>query len=220
MQVVDATFSKPSKWIICGPSGSGKSSFLIKLLNFQIELFDCVFDRIVYFYGQSEPDLNFFIIENIEKIEGSSIDDDFLSTFDPKVNNVIILDDLMNEIGNHSIIANLFTKVSRHRNITVFLILQNLFPKGKYYTDISRNSNYIVIMKNPIGINQIKLLEQRIYGKGSKFLEQAYIDSTKKNPYSYILLDFNQETSDNLRVRTNIFPTDENKIVYVQKIRK
>jgi len=151
---------------------------------------------------------------------GSSIDDDFLSTFDPKVNNVIILDDLMNEIGNHSIIANLFTKVSRHKNIMVFLILQNLFPKGKYYTDISRNSNYIVIMKNPIGINQIKLLEQRIYGKGSKFLEQAYIDSTKKNPYSYILLDFNQETSDNLRVRTNIFPTDENKIVYVQKIRK
>jgi competence CoiA-like predicted nuclease len=68
-------------------------------------------------------------------------------------------------------------------------------------------------MKNPIGINQIKLLEQRIYGKGSKFLKQAYIDSTKKNPYSYILLDFNKETSDNLRVRTNIFPTDERNLI-------
>jgi hypothetical protein len=75
-------------------------------------------------------------------------------------------------------------------------------------------------MKNPIGINQIKLLKQRIYGKGSNFLEQAYIDSTKNDPYSYILLDFNQETFNDFRVRTNILPTDENKIFCVQKIRK
>lgn len=220
MEKVDATFSVPSKWIICGPSGSGKSSFLIKLLSFHKELFNCVFDRVVYFYGQSEPDINILSINNVEKIQGLSIDNDYLDSFDKNFKNIIILDDLMNEIGNQTLIANLFTKISRHRNITVFLILQNLFPKGKYYTDISRNANYIVLMKNPLGLSQVKLLEQRIFGKSSEFLQQVYKNATKDDPYSYLLLDFNQVTPESLRVRSHIFPTDEYNVVYIVKNKK
>jgi hypothetical protein len=220
MELVDATFKVPSKWIISGPSGSGKSTFIIKLLTYQRDLFDCIFDRIVYFYGQSEPDLNLLKINRIEKVNGFQIDEDFLDTFDPNLRNVIIFDDLMNEIGDQVIIANLFTKVSRHRNITVFLLLQNLFPKGKYYTDISRNAHYIVLMKNPIGLSQIKLLEQRIFGKGSTRLQNLYLESTNTNPFSYLLLDLHQETQNSLRVRSKIFPTDDYNIVHVLKLKK
>jgi hypothetical protein len=218
METVDATFSTPSKWLICGPSGSGKSLFLLKLLKYQKDLFNCKFEKIVYFYGLTEPDINIATLDNIEKVPGSSISEDFLNDFDPRLKNAIILDDLMNEIGNQTLIANLFTKVSRHRNITVFLILQNLFPKGKYYTDISRNANYIVLMKNPLGLSQIKLLDQRIFGKNSEFL-QVYKSVTRDDPYSYILLDFNQITPDNLRVRSNIFPDDNFNIVYIPKVK-
>jgi hypothetical protein len=217
MESYDMTLLTPSKWIIFGSSGSGKTSFVLKLLEFQNEMFNKTFDRIIYFYGQTEPDVKFHNLKNIEIINGLNIDEDYLNSFDKNLNNVIILDDLMNEIGNDKVIANLFSKFSRHRNITVFLLLQNIFPKGKFFTDFFRNANYLVLMKNPLGMSQIRLLETRIFGNNSNFLKDAYIDSTKEDPFSYLLIDSIQTTPENLRVRTKIFPDDNNHIIYVQK---
>ena len=43
--------------------------------------------------------------------------------------NIIILDDLMAEVTHSPVVSRLFTQ-GRHRNASVILLLQNMFPKG------------------------------------------------------------------------------------------
>ena len=42
-------------------------------------------------------------------------------------------DDLMEEAKDSKLVSKLFTQ-GRHRNVSVILILQNAFPKGKFNT--------------------------------------------------------------------------------------
>ena len=67
-----------------------------------------------------------------------------LCEINARYNNIIILDDLMAEATDRPVVSRsrLFTQ-GRHRNASVILLLQNLFPKGKYNTDISQNAQYL-----------------------------------------------------------------------------
>jgi hypothetical protein len=196
VEYYDLRFLPGTRFIIIGPSGSGKTEFVMKLLRYQKIMFKNSFSRVVYIYGQSEPETTNFPDINFEKIYGIENIEEKIESFDSTQNNGLILDDVMNEVGDQKIISDLFTKISRHKNITVFLLLQNLFPKGKYFVDISRNANYIVLMTNPRDISQIKTLEQQIFGKSSSFLLKSYIDAIRNKPFGYLFLDFNQTTSE------------------------
>ncbi len=123
--------------------------------------------------------------------------------------NLLILDDNMHNVANDIIISDLFTKLSHHKNISVILLVQNLFPKSKYMRDISSNSTYIVLMSNPRETLQIKTLSSQIDGANSSFILNCYNDATKNKPFTYLFLDFDQSTPDEVRVRTNIFPNEE-----------
>ena len=52
-----------------------------------------------------------------------------LCEINPRYNNIIILDDLMAEATDGSVVSRLFTE-SRHRNASVILLLQNMYLKG------------------------------------------------------------------------------------------
>jgi AAA+ ATPase superfamily predicted ATPase len=43
------TFEHPVRWIIFGPSSSGKSTFVLNFLKNDQHFYDCGFDRIVYY---------------------------------------------------------------------------------------------------------------------------------------------------------------------------
>ena len=83
---------------------------------------------------------------------------------DTKVNNLIVLDDLMTEVKNDTRIGDIFSR-GRHKNTSVILLLQNLFPQGKAARDIALNSQYLLLFNNPIDRHQIVLLARRIYPK-------------------------------------------------------
>ena len=61
-----------------------------------------------------------------------------------------MFDDLMTEAKCDQRIADLFTKGSHHRNISVVYLTQNLFPQGKACRDIILNTQYMVLFNNPI----------------------------------------------------------------------
>jgi len=193
----------PSRIIIFGPSGSGKTSLVEEILMNSKILFGFNFENIIYVSGQGFPSIN--EVNEIEINKMREIDVDVIDDLNSKISNLMIFDDNI-YITNDKLMSDLFTKLSHHKNVTVILMLQNLFPKTRYSRDISINSSYILLMHNPRESSQIKRLSEQI--DGTKFIYDCYKDATTNKPYSYLVLDFNQETPEHLRVRSNLFPNE------------
>jgi hypothetical protein len=131
-----------------------------------------------------------------------------LDTLDPREKHLIILDDLMDETDQR--VASLFTKKGHHRNISVMYIVQNLFHRGKHHRTISLDAHYMVVFKNPRDVSQIMTLAHQMYPQRTKYFLEAYTAATAQS-HGYLVIDMKQETPDILRLRSSIFPGEEQK---------
>ena len=89
----------------------------------------------------------------------------------------------MVEATDSPVVSRLFTK-GRHRNASVILLLQNMFPKGKYNTDISRNAQYLALFRSPSDRKQIGIIGERMFDKNRVHFMNAYYKETEK-PFEY-----------------------------------
>ena len=115
------------------------------------------------------------------------------------------------------VILDLFTKGSHHKNISVIFIMQNIFHKGKSQRDISLNTKYIVLYKNPRDRAQIQHLARQVYPEDPKFLLEAYLDATHAQ-HSYLFLDLSQDCLMNLDFVRAYFPTTKRTTLMCQNI--
>jgi len=201
------TFKHPFGARIVGPAQAGKTHFVIKLLEQAHSLIKPAPTKIYWAYGEkNEKQMNLIqkhCHQPVHFIEGLPDIDEF----NAQENNLLILDDLMLAASNSSNISNLFTRASHHRNMSVILILQNLFHQGKSMRDVSLNAKYTILFKNPRDIGQIQHLGRQIFPRNPHFLVDAYEQSTARQN-GYIIIDFDQRTPDNERLRTGIFPPE------------
>ena len=72
-----------------------------------------------------------------------------------------------------------------------------------------------MLFKNPRDASQISHLASQMYPGKTSYMKEAYRLSTIK-PFGYLLIDLKQETDEKFRLRTNIFPNDQ-QIVYLPK---
>ena len=125
--------------------------------------------------------------------------DDF---FDPRIRNVIVLDDLMSTADKDPRINDHFTEGSHHRSLSVIALNQNMYF-GKDPTQ-RRNCHYLDLFKNPIDRQPIATLERQRYpGRAHDFLHK--FEEVTKEPYSYLVVDLNPETREWRRLCTNVF---------------
>ena len=126
----EMTFRHPFSMMVTGPSGSGETEWTRKLLL--SSLVQPPPERILWCFGQWQPlyeDLQ-KRIPCIEFIRGIQDYLDNAQFIDPSKRNLIIFDDLMTEAKCDQRIADLFTKGSHHRNISIIYLTQNVFPQG------------------------------------------------------------------------------------------
>ena len=109
----------------------------------------------------------------------------------------------MSQAIDSPVLSQLFTQ-GRHRNASVILLLQNMFPKGKYNTDISRNAQYVVLFRSPSDRKQIDIIAERTFAKDRKNFMSAYAKETAK-PYGYILIDYQPKTTSEKQVVSEVF---------------
>jgi hypothetical protein len=190
---------------VAGPSGCGKSVFIAKLLSNVEVMITPVPENIMYCYTEYQPMFDEF--PHVNFVEG--IPD--IGQFTGEHRTLLILDDLMNT--NSDSISELFTRVSHHRNVSVFYLTQNIFHKSKHSRTISLNAHYIIFFKNPRDAQQISILSRQMYPTQGKFLVEAFRDATEY-PFGYLLIDLKADTQEKFRIRTNIFP-DEQQYAYV-----
>jgi hypothetical protein len=164
--------------------------------------------RILWCRGEDQ-DLE--VPENVEIHDGLEIIDEI----DGSEPTLLILDDLMQEASEEKQVVDLFTKGSHHRNLSVIMLVQNMFHRGKFARTMSLNTHYMVLFKNPRDAGQIRVLAGQLFPGNAQFLIDAYKQATIR-PHGYLLLDFKQDTRDSLRVVSDVLP-DEGGFYYVPK---
>lgn len=190
----------PFTMLIAGPTGSGKTVFVRNMINKSEHICDPAPAKITYFYGEyqslfnSMPDVNFY--------EG--IQDEIIQRIGGIEPEWIVIDDLMLEAANQSIVSNLFTRGSHHRNISIILITQNFFMKGRESRNISLNSQYVVCFKNPRDKSIATNIGRQMFPTKTKRFQVAYEEATDK-PYSYLFIDLKPDTDEKVRLLINIF---------------
>ncbi len=199
-------FIHPSTFLLAGPTGSGKTHFVCKVLTDR--LINPFPSRIIWIYSewQDSYDRISVIYPYIEFIKGP-ITEQLYESIIPTKNNLLILDDQMTNSGKKDEISKLFTQGSHHKNLSVMYLVQNLFDKGKQHRTVSLNSHYIILFKNPRDNIQPGILGRQMYTSNWKAFVEIYKEATNE-PYGYIVLDLRQETPDDFRIRSNIFKDD------------
>jgi hypothetical protein len=194
--------------MVVGPTQCGKTLFVLKVIRYSQCFIAPAPERIIWCYGAYQEIFRSDLSSQVEFFEGL-----------PDANildgrrTLLIIDDLMSETDSR--VTSLFTKGSHHKNASIVYISQNLFHKGKENRNISLNTHYLVLFKNPRDSAQIAHLGRQIFPERAKYFREAFTDATS-HPYGYLLVDLKTTTPDDLRLRTDIFPNMDT-IVYVYK---
>ena len=203
---VEAFFFKhPFTSIVSGPTSCGKTTFVKNLLQQNSDYIKPQIQRIIWLYKRWQPlydDVLRTVTPKVEFFQGlpDNIEsDDFIQ---PRLRNLVIIDDLATACSKDSRVSDLFTEGSHHRNLSVMVLNQNLYH-SKNPTE-RRNCQYLVLFKNPMDKQAVMTLARQMYpGKTGYFLKQ--FDEATKEPYSYFLIDLRADTKEKERFQTNIF---------------
>ena len=190
----------PFTCIIAGPTCSGKT-YLVRSIITEKAVYPTP-TKVVWLYAEDQP---LYKGLDVDFIKG--IPDDLDGRFDGKTPTLVIIDDLMTKLHSDERLTRLFTVGSHHRNLSVIFIVQNLFHQGREMRNLSLNSHYIILFKNPRDRFQVSVLARQMYPGNSKFVEEAYNDATR-GAYGYLFLDLKPNTHEDFRIRTGILPSD------------
>lgn len=203
---------------ISGCTGSGKTTWVRKLMKYTREMFEGPSpDNILYCYGiyQNAFDEMEKELPNLTFLHGLPSELDINALCQNGDHNMIIIDDLMHEVVKNGEMERLFTQGAHHRRLTIVYLNQNMYCQGKHSRNINLNTHYMILLKNPRDVNQIRCLGRQVFGGKSNALIEAYNDCLS-SPYGYLVLDLTPHAEEQYRIRTGIFP-DETCIVYIPK---
>ena len=193
-------FEHPFSMIVAGPSRSGKTFWVIDLLANADERIKPTPEKIIYCYSHWQPKYDMLRkkMGNVRWHEG-------LPTkpyMDDISDAILVLDDLMAAGVNDPALMSVFTEGSHHKNISVILLMQNIFHQGTKARTMHLNTQYMVLFKNPHDRQQIKTIAMRMYpGKWRGFLEK--FEHATSKPYGKVILDLRPNTQEEDRFVKN-----------------
>ena len=145
---IDIRLKENFKLFISGPSRCGKTVFVAKLIENIQSFAKQAPTLILYVYKvwQDKYDEMGMMGINFMKDNENIVDQIKSSAKGYAI--LVIFDDL---IGSNSLqnIANMFTVDARHLNISMVFLTQRLFVNDEYFRQISQNSDYFCLFKNP-----------------------------------------------------------------------
>lgn len=200
----DLKLHLPFGCLISGPSSSGKSTFIYKLIDQANMLIEPSPKSILYCFGEYTPMINALhrrAETAVLQVHAGVPSDNVIQAL-PKPA-LVILDDLLYSIDDRYL-AELFTKKSHHQNFGIVLVSQELFHRKLRV--VRQNSMYIVLLRAPNAALAIRNLGVQLFPRQLDFFIDAYRQATREK-YSYLFIDLHPASDPALRLRTNIFTT-------------
>ena len=201
-------FVLPFRLFLSGPSNSGKSFFILKLIKNIDRVFQSGFNSIIYchpFYdtlGKKDEKLmsdlrdtypSIIITHEIPKLielqrlEGPSL---------------LILDDLITNIVKNESMSHLYSIYSSHCNISIITTTQNYFEPGKFSKTIIRNQTIIVLFQTNSDRQSTNIIARQVFPGHSHFLDNCFkwlVKHVKEREHRYLIV--------NCQVNSSIPPT-------------
>ena len=207
----DIRLKKNFKLFLSGPSGSGKTTFIVNLIRNIKDIAKDPPKLIIYYFKEWQPKFSDLAETlNIQFLEDSDKIIDHLSQLSTSA--LVIFDDMMNS-QNLKTVAQLFTVHGRHLDLSLAFLSQRLFKNDEFFRQISQNSDYMIIFKNPRNTREIRTLAGQITSRSLE-LVNIYNHATR-DPYSYLFINLTQEVIPQLQYLTQIFSTSGVVNVYV-----
>jgi hypothetical protein len=216
----DIQFRHPFTLTISGSTGSGKSEWIMKLLQQVDLLINKPVAQILYCYGELNANVlrlqrgGYSSVPVVYVHNGLPTEEDIRKRAQETGGQLlVVLDDLM--VGmSQQFLDTLFTRGSHNWGVSVILVTQHLFTKE---LRIARNnSHYLVLMRNPAGELQVRTLASQLFPGHLPYFVESYHDACKRN-FGYLLVDMHPESPPALRLRTHIYSEEHPLVVYVPK---
>ncbi|KAL3070325.1 hypothetical protein niasHS_016152 [Heterodera schachtii] len=176
----ELAFPIPSGIIVSGPSSSGKTQLVLRLLRHANVMFDPPPKAIVWAYGEYSAQIPELERQGVVPHAGAPSDEMLKKLPKPCL---IVYDDLMGDIETKKL-ADLYTKKSHHNNFSVIFLTQNLFDKSMRVP--RSNAQYIFLMRAPNDMLSIRNLASQMFPREQGFLMDAYRMACAL-PYGYLL---------------------------------
>jgi cytidylate kinase len=202
----DLRWKNPVSIVLSGPSNSGKSTICFNLIRHREHFFMSNTKLKVLYHLPARHKI--YVPPEILADRGVTFHEgnpDFSAINEPCI---IFMDDLGSEINADVVEA--YTRYSHHKQISVVLIVHNIFQRDSknYFRTISLNTSVFFLTNNPRDRRQISTLASQIMPTNSKLIVDAYNDAISTRSYGYLCIDCSQNTKNKLRLRTNLFPED------------
>ena len=201
----------PFNFICSGPSQSGKSSFVLKLIDNLPLLTTPPVENIIYIYNSWQ--------EKFDSYKNRVFFTDKLKYLAcrPSQPTLLICDDHMTDLHNSKELLDLFIKNSHHHGISVLLILQNIFEKGRIFKSLRQNCHYYYLTEHLQDRQSIEYFARQLEPKNSKYFIESYDDAVSK-PYRGLFCDLHPHSK--LRAlskyRTGV-ENEEGQTLYIPK---
>lgn len=212
-------FAQPTQLLISGPTKSGKTSLVTKILQNREVMFEPVAAKVYWFYTM----LNSITpvqeaLSDVEFIEGIP-DYDFISTkIVDNTPKILVMDDMQDVISTAkgaTDMTKIFTRLSHHSDVSLIFLVQDMYynPKMRRITNQCEN---LIVMANGSGImGQVGHFASQ-QGLNAQFVKDYCLQNVRDlSSHGYLLISNGANVGVD-RVRTNILPGEEN-IIFVAK---
>lgn len=117
---------------------------------------------------------------------------------------LVIFEDLSSETQNSPVFTDFMTRGTHHTNTALISVEHFLFSESKERRRQTAHWHTIILFRNKRCLHQIGTLARQTSIANPKILQWAYKDATSI-PYGYLVLDFRNDTIDEMKLLTNIF---------------
>ena len=210
----------PFSLMVSGPSQSGKSQWICKLIEQRAQIFETEFDQIIY----CQPELLAHRPNEIFNRILKSFPTAMLLSGLPNIAKLhlnigrgrpvlLIIDDQMNAFLSSEAMLHLLTVGVHHHDVNVIFTVQNYFSASKFGKTMTRNSIYKTFFFNRTDLTELRHISTQIVAKSPNFLKSCFDFLMKKFPQDqshYVFVDGHYRSNvPNFFVRSKIFPDED-----------
>ena len=153
----DLKMKLPFGCVVAGPSSSGKSTFIRKLIANASQMIIPAPASVGYFYGQYNSLVPELQRAGVDVFAGSPSDEQLKSLPKPAL---VILDDVLYSVDLKNL-SELFTKKAHHLNLGLIFVAQDIFDKKIRVA--RQNSQYLVLTRAPSSALSIRNLGVQLF---------------------------------------------------------